>query len=432
VVQIIPAMLVVGLLTLAGFYFGRLTRRLKLPSIIGFMVVGIIMGPSVLGLIDSSMEQQLSFITEISLAFIAFSIGLELKASWLRKQGFGIILVILGESFGAFVAVAFCMYMVVTLGFSTALLSNPVQFAALALLFGALAPASAPAGTVAVIQEYKAKGSLTQSLYAVVGFDDALAVIIFGFTLAISKQLLLAEAGATPGLLPGAFLNPLREVLLSLFVGAAIGTLFSLLTRTLKSPHNLLILLVGLILVANGLCAVLHLSFILTCMMFGALVANTQPHNLRQRIHEDLEFFMPLLFIFLFGLAGANLDAALLPQLGVIGVVYILARSAGLIGGASLCARIGKLEPNIQKYLGIGILSQAGVAIGFALIIRHDLAGIGTEVAKVNGEIVTSGDIIGSTALTIITATCVFFEIVGPILVKFALNRAGEIPFPPD
>ncbi len=432
--QTIPVMLIVGLLTLAGLYVGRLARCLKLPSIIGFMVVGIAMGPSILGLIDSRMERQLSFITEIALAFVAFSIGLELRVSWLRRQGFGIILAILGQCFGAFLAVAFCIYiyMVVTLGFSTALLSTPVHFVALALLFGAVATATDPAATVAVIQEYKAKGSLTQTLYAVVGYDDALGVIIFGFALAVSRQLLLAETGATSSLLFGAFLHPLREVFLSLLVGAAIGTLFSLLARTLKSPANMIILLVGFILVANGLCTVLHLSFILTSMMFGALVANTQPHSLLQRIHNDLELLMPLLFIFLFGLAGANLDVAILSKIGVIGVIYVVARSAGKVVGAGLSATAGKLEPKVKKYLGIGLLSQAGVAIGLALIASHDLAGVGVEVAKVNGEIVTSGDIIGSIILTTTTASCVFFEIIGPILVKFALNRAGEIPSPPD
>jgi len=419
-------------MTLAGLYVGRLARRLKLPSIIGFMVLGVIMGPSILGLIDSRMERQLSFITEIALAFVAFSIGLELRVSWLRRQGFGIILAIFGQCFGAFLAVAFCIYMVVTLGFSTALLSTPAHFAALALLFGAVATATDPAATVAVIQEYKSKGSLTQTLYAVVGYDDALGVIIFGFALAVSRQLLVAEAGATSGLLSGAFLHPLREVFLSLFVGAAIGTLFSLLARTLKSPANMIILLVGFILVANGLCTILHLSFILTSMMFGALVANTQPHSLLQRIHDDLGLLMPLLFVFLFGLAGANLDAAILSKIGVIGVIYFVARSAGKIVGAGLSATAGKLEPKVKKYLGIGLLSQAGVAIGVALVASHDLAGVGVEVARVNGDTVTSGDIVGSIVLTTTTASCVFFEIIGPVLVKFALNRAGEIPSPPD
>jgi Kef-type K+ transport system membrane component KefB len=307
-------------------------------------------------------------------------------------------------------------------------LAGSRQFLALALLFGALATATAPAGTVAVIREYRARGNLTQALYAVVGYDDALAVIIYGFAFAVARAVLAMEAGGAAVDLPATLLAPFREVLLSLFVGASIGMLFCVLARNLRRSSDMLILIVGFILMANGMCVLLHLSFILTNMVFGFVIANTQPHSLVQRIRDDLEVLMPLLFILLFGLAGANLDLHLLPKLGVLGLVYIAGRSAGKILGARVAAALGGLEARMARYLGLGLLSQAGVAIGLALITNQTLRGVGAPVRTVNGQTVTSGDVIGSVLLTTITASCVFFEIVGPILTRIALDKAGEIP----
>jgi len=174
--------MVVGIMTLAGFYFGKTMRFLRLPSIVGFMLIGAALGPSLLNLLGEELQDGFGFITEIALGFVALSIGLELSFAALKKQGLGIILIIVAESFLAFAVVTAAVF----------LLTRNLP---LSLIFGSLAPASAPAGTVAVIQEYKAKGSLTKALYAVVGFDDGLAIIIFGFAFAIARSLLVQANG---------------------------------------------------------------------------------------------------------------------------------------------------------------------------------------------------------------------------------------------
>jgi len=165
-----------GAAMIIAFYAGKAVRFAKLPSLIGYMIVGVILGPSVLHLFDDSSMERLTFITQIALGFVAFSIGSELNLSSLRRLGTGIISIILAESFGAFFIVVIALY----------LLTRDLP---MSLIFGSMAPASAPAGTVAVIQEYRAKGSLTKALYAVVGFDDGLAIIIFGFAAAVAKDL---------------------------------------------------------------------------------------------------------------------------------------------------------------------------------------------------------------------------------------------------
>ncbi len=399
----IPVLLVVGIMTLAGLYLGKVTKYVKLPSIIGFMLVGVLLGPSLFNLISNSMQNKLDFITEVALGFVAISIGLELKMSTLKQQGISIVVIIITESLLAFTLVTLAMYW----------LTNDL---ALSLIFGAIAPASAPAGTVAIIQEYKARGSLTKALYSVVGFDDGLGIIIFGFAAAISKSLVEQATGAHAESFLTLITPPLVEVALSLFVGVVMALFFVFLARRLSSKRDLFILLFAIVFIVSGLSGPLHLSLILTNMVLGFVIVNTQANSLIKKIEDELSNVMPLLFVLFFVLAGANLHVAALPSLGLLGVVYIVSRIIGLAGGASLGATISKAEPKLRKYLGLGILSQAGVAIGLALIVKHEFSGLGEWGAE-----------IGSTVITTVTATCIFFELIGPILTKIGLQKAGEI-----
>ena len=398
-----------GAATIVAFYLGRVARLVKLPSLIGYMVIGVVLGPSVLHLLDEPLMERLSFITEIALGFVAFSIGSELNLTSLRRLGPGIISIIFAESFSAFLIVVLGIY----------LLTRDLP---LALIFGSMAPASAPAGTVAVIQECRAKGSLTKTLYAVVGFDDGLAIIIFGFAAALAKNLLIAEAsGASEGI-RGALLAPIKEIGLSLVVGLVVGLLFYRMVRKLKSGRDILIVVFGVVLMCTGLSIRWHLSLILTNMVMGFVLANARHESLLHRVTAPLLEVMPLLFVLFFCLAGAHLRLSALPSLGAIGIVYILGRSAGLIGGARLGSVFGHVEDKIKKYVGLGILSQAGVAIGLSLIVKHEFSLLDATYQSPHALQ------IGSSVLATITASCIFFEILGPILTKVALKRAGEIP----
>jgi len=394
-----------GVMCIGGLYIGHAARKVRLPSLIGYMCLGLLLGPSCLELIGESTLDALSFITELALGFVAFSIGSELSITSLKKQGKGLVYIILSESFLAFFVTMAAVYLL-------------TRDAPMALLFGAMAPASAPAGTVAVIQEYKARGSLTKALYAVVGFDDGLAIVIFGFASALAKMLLAREASGNAEALLPAMLPPLRELGLSLIVGGVLGLLLWKLLERAKNPRDMFVLVFGAILIGTGLSIRWHLSLILTNMVIGFVLANTRREILVQRVSEQLLMIMPLLFILFFGLAGAHLNIAALPALGMLGVIYVLARSSGLIAGARLGARLGKVEDKVRKYIGLGILSQAGVAIGLSLILKHELSQIGSQHALH----------IGSAIITTITATCIVFEILGPILTKIALKKAGEIP----
>lgn len=397
----LPILLVVGVMSFLAYYAGKGMKPIRLPSLIGFMLAGAVLGPSFLGLLNPELQSRLSFLTDVALAFVAVSIGLELKLSTLKRLGSGVITVIFAESLFAFALVFTSIW----------LLTRNLP---MALIFGAIAPASAPAGTVAVIREYKAKGSLTQTLYAVVGFDDGLGIIIFGFASAIARHM-LAPSGE--GGVLSMIAKPLLEIVMSLGVGLALAFFFSLLTRKVNSKRDQFLLLFVFVMIATGLSQVFHLSLILTNMVLGMVMVNTQRSSLITQLHDAMADIMPLLFLLFFTLAGANLHVSELPALGLLGLVYIAGRSAGLMGGAWMGSLAGRLEPKIRNNLGMGILSQAGVAIGLALIVKAEFAELGP-----------AGELLGSAVITTISATCIIFELIGPITTKIALKRAGEIP----
>ncbi len=397
-----------GVVTITGFYMGLIAKRVNLPTIIGYMILGVILGPSVLNIFDDHAIQQLSFLSEIALGFVAFTIGSELSLSSLKRIGKGIIIVIFAESVMAFLIVTAAIYAL-------------TRDLPLSIIFGAMAPASAPAGTVAIIQEYKARGSLTKSVYAVVGFDDGLAVIIFGFAAALSKNLLIAECSNTATSILPALWTPVLEISLSLILGGFIGIIFSRIIGKLHNSRDIFIILFGVVFFTTGLSIHWNLSYILANMMVGFVLVNDQSEAVVQSVRTPLGEIMPLVFLLFFCLAGAHLRISAIPALGGIGVVYILGRSAGLTVGAYWGAKLGRLEKKIQKYLGFCILSQAGVAIGLSLIVNNDFSRIAAEYNLPHAAK------IGAIVLATITATCIFFEIIGPVLTKFALTRAGEI-----
>ncbi|MCD4707889.1 MAG: cation:proton antiporter [Candidatus Sabulitectum sp.] len=401
----IPLLALVGTAVTLGLFAGRFVKKIGLPSIIGYMLLGTVMGVSMLRIFHHGYLQQLAFITDIALGFVAFSIGNELKLTTLKSLGKSIGLIIILESFSALILVAVLVYLVT---------GDLVT----ALIFGSLAPATAPAGTVAVIREYKAKGKLSSSLYAVAGFDDGVAILLFGFTAAIAKQILLSNAGIAQGSLAAGIIKPTVEIVISLILGGALGLLYSYLIRKIDSRNNIPALTFGFILAGAGLASMFHLSLILVNMGIGFVLANTSKQSTIMNVNEQLRSLMPLLFILFFFLAGAHLNLATLPALGLIGIAYIIGRSTGKIGGAWLGAYLGGASKTIRNNLGLGLLSQAGVAIGLSLLVAQEFSSIDSPQAHA----------IAASVVTTITATCIFFEIVGPITARIALRNAGEIP----
>lgn len=390
--------LIAGIILFIGFFVGKFTSLLKSPMIVGYIIAGLLLGPSLLKILDVSTIEGLGFISDLALGFIAYTIGAELRRETLKRMGLGIGIIILAESFLAFALVFF----------ATLLLTHKLY---IALVMGAMAPASAPAGTALVIQEYRAKGPLTSALYAVVGLDDGLAIMIYAFAAALAK---LYIGGSHSISLASAVLMPILEISGAILLGISLGFLLSLILKWFHSTIETLILSTAIILICTGISKQFGLSLILSNFILGMIAINFS--KLGRRSSDAIRNIAQPVYVMFFVLAGAHLKLWLLPDMGLIGVLYILFRTLGLMGGAFIGAVISKASKIIRNYLGLGILSQAGVAVGLAISVTREFSGFGT-----------AGQNLGVLIINIVAATTIFFEILGPITTKIALEKAGEI-----
>lgn len=382
---------------IAGFVGGKISNKLKLPGVVGYLIMGLFLGPSFANLLNLEMLEKLGFFNDIALSLVAFVIGSEMRFGSLRKLGKGIVTIIFTESFGAFILVGLGVY----------LLTHKIY---LALIFGAMAPASAPAGTAVVLQECKAKGPLTNALYAVVGLDDGLAIMIYAFAAGLAKVFMTHQHMSLAGMVT----KPLVEIGGSIILGGVIGYLLGFVLRKVYNKKEILAVSIGFILLCAGLANYFHFSLILANLSLGMVFANSFLLANRRTYQSINSITLPIFIIF-FVIAGAHLQISLLPAMGVLGLVYIICRTCGLMGGAYIGASIAKSPTVIRKYLGMGILSQAGVAIGLAIMVTREFSGLGSV-----------GKDLSIMVINTIAATTIIFEILGPIATKFAITKSGE------
>lgn len=384
--------LAVGLLISIGLIGGRLISRAKLPAVTGYILIGIVIGPSILGLLDHSILEELSPISDLALSLIGFTIGGKIDAPRLYKYGRSIGTIVFMQSFGALILVAL---VVLALGESPAV----------ALILGSTAISTAPAGTLAVINQYRAKGPLTDTLLTIVALDDILGVLVFGSMLAFVKAF-----QGVPEAFP--ILISLAEITLSLTVGILEGLLISYLATQTRGPNELLGLVIGLILITTGATTLLaditplNLSFLLANTAAGATVSNVGGR--RVQIFNAVHQVDAPLYVAFFTLAGASLRLDILFTIGLLGAGYVIARAIGKYAGAYAAATLTHAPRVVSRYVGLGLIPQAGVAIGLAFIALEQLP--------------AEGEVILAVTLAAVTVN----EILGPIGTHFAILHAGE------
>ena len=381
--------LCLALMIFAGMAFGRLAKLCKLPNVTGYLVGGLVLGPSVLGLVPADALAGMDLLSDLALGFIAFSIGNEFKLSYFKRVGATPIVIAVLESLLAVVAVAGGLMLA---GFE-------VSFA---LVLGSIAAATAPAATIMVIKQYKAKGPMTETLLSVVAIDDATALIFFSLCVAVAGAM-----NGKAGSLSQSLLSPLVEIGGAILLGFALGLLFLLPLRWFKKDGNRLALIFGFVLAGVGLANLLNVSALLLCMAMGAALANFSKDV--DHILKLTDGVTPPLFLLFFVTSGAELQLGVLPSIGVAGVLYVTLRVVGKLGGAGLGGVLCKAEPSIKKYLGLALVPQAGVAIGLSLAATRVVPEYGSQIRAI-----------------ILCATLIY-EMVGPALSKLSLKKAGEI-----
>ena len=379
----------------------KFVDRVNLPAVTGYVIVGVLAGASVLNFLSREVINNFSIVSDLALGIIAFSIGVELNRETLSKLGKSIIFIAFFEGFGAFVVVTTVTY-----------LMNPAALYR-ALSFGSIASATAPAATVYVIQQYKAKGPLTSTILAVVGIDDAIALTIYVFaSLFASSMLSNAELSVVK-----LILTPVIKISLSLLLGGAVGFLYYAVFRKIRHTDELSIGIAASILLVMAIAEHFELSELLSVMTLGAFLANTNP-MLANRSHKTVENFSPIFLPLFFMLAGARLDVTLIGKIGILGLIYTAARFAGKIGGASVGAMLGGAPRVVKKYVGFSLLPQVGVAIALSLAVQKQFG---------SGKYGQAGIDMASIVINLLLFTTIITEIVGPILTRISLARAGEI-----
>jgi len=394
------SLMILAITILMAYFIKRLSSRIGLPIVTGYVLTGILLGISLLNFIHEDALRHLDLINDLALGLIGFTIGSELRRSVFQKLGRSILLIAFFEAFFTFILVSGVM-----------LIISPDKIYQ-ALILGAVASATAPAATVYVIQQYKAKGPLTSTVMAVVGIDDAIALMIFVFASALARSILLATEISFIRLLLQCFI----EISFSIMLGLATGLVYILLFRRVRYPDDLSLGIGAFIILNLGLASHFHLSGLLAVMAFGAVITNLN-QMLTHRSGRILENFSPILFACFFVFGGAHLDVSLFPKVGLIGLIYLITRSAGKIGGASFGALLGKAPRVVRKYVGLSLIPQVGVAVALAIMVRKEFG------RTVYGE---AGANLAVLVINVLLFTTVITELVGPFLTKWALGKAGE------
>ncbi len=364
-------------------------NKLRLPAVTGYLVAGLILG--LIKVIPMETLHGFALLTDLALGFIAFSIGNELKISILRKLGRIPIMITVGEAMGA-VAVLFVLLMIFGYPLPTA------------LMLSAIGASTAPAATLMIIRQYRADGPVTRMLLPVVAMDNTIALMTFSIAAAISQVLVAGASGSYAWMI----LNPIIEIGGSLLAGFALGFILSFLFRFFEKDNDRLALVIATVLLGVGLSAWIQLSALLVCMAAGATMSNLSKHSLR--VFKLTDAFTPPLFLIFLVLSGAELNLTMLSTLGVMGLIYIIGRAVGKVGGSFIGSRLANAEPVIQKHMGFTLIPQAGVAIGLSLAAVRILPEYGDQIRVV------------------ILSSTLIYEMVGPVITRLALKRAGELP----
>ena len=394
-------LLYTALIIATGLLFGKIAKYFKFPNVTGYLIGGLLIGPSIFNFVKEEALPGMEIVSVVALGFIAFTIGNELKFKYFKKVGVKPVVIAFMEATLAvvFVFIGLIIYFLIINQLN-------VQNIRFALVLSAIAAATAPAATLMVIRQYRARGPLTETLLSVVAIDDSVAVLLFGIFVAIANAL---DPTRESGTLFMQIMHPILEILISLGIGAVIGLVLVFGCIWFTGRGNRISLTVAAIILSVYLSYLLGASSILSGMVLGLVFTNFSSQQ--EKVNELIYFFTPPIYVMFFVLSGVELKLSVLASVGVLGILYVIIRVIGKIAGAYLGARITHSDMNTRKYLGFALIPQAGVAIGLSLVATTAL----------NPEL-------GAQIRAIVLSATVIYELTGPLVTKIVLKKAGEIP----
>ena len=398
----INIILFLGIILFGGAIGGRLFQKIKIPQVVGYIIIGVILGQSGLKFIGMNMIKQLEPVSAVALSLIGFSIGGELKISVLKKRGRQFASILIFEALAAFVVVSALVFGLVYL-----LTGNLNTAVALAIVLGSISSATAPAATTDVLWENRTKGPLTSTVLGIVAMDDAVALLLFAFSVSIAGSLI---GGGESVHVSERLISLGWEIGGAVAAGALIAVILTKLIRGFVNEERILAFSIGAIMLLAGLAQALDVDGILAAMSMGFFISNFAPRKSRETF-ALVQKFSPPIYVLFFVLVGAKLNIwKITGFIAVIAAVFLVGRTFGKLIGARAGAAISKAPKTVYKYLPFCLLSQAGVAIGLSIVAGQVFPG-------------EFGDLV----VTVVTATTFIVQILGPISVKYAVVKAGEV-----
>lgn len=409
VLQELHPLFYVGLLLVLSYVGGKVANYFQAPRVVGYLIIGMLLSPSVSGVFHEKLvKEELTLITHIALAIIAFSIGGSLELAKVKRFGKHILWITFTQAFGAFLiaTMVLALFFPLVHGVGPASHSFWRSFFPVALVIGAISAATAPAAILAIVHEYRAKGPLTTILLGIVALDDALTIFFFAFAVSVAQSMVSQEAITWQNFL----LAPTFSLLVSVSIGAAIGVCFRGLIRIVRRQEAMLGIVAGFVFLISGIAISLQVSPLLANMVLGFVVVNfVGPQKDVFSVVESVE--EPIFGMF-FTLAGAHLDLQVIQTAGWVALLIVLGRFIGKLSGTRLGAQISHAPETVKKYLGYALLPKAGVTVGLVLEARTIFDPTSFSEIMVNA-------VLGSVIIN---------ELLTPFLVRFSLFRAGEVP----
>jgi Kef-type K+ transport system membrane component KefB len=400
-------LLILGIAVSGGILSAVLIKRLSIPQVLGYLVMGIIIGESGFKLVTRTDIQTLAPFNSFALGIIGFLVGSEIRFETFKKYGRQFSSIMLSEGLFAFVLVSTSISAIIYF-----LFKDLASAVAAGIVFGAIASATDPASTINVLWEYRSAGILTTTLVAIVALDDALAMTLYGIGSSMAQMLTGTDISVTTQVV-----RVVVDLGGSLTLGFAAGMVLNFLLHRSRTRDYMFSLAVGVLLLCIGIAVMFHMDVILAAMAAGITVANSAPRRSRDFLGLMQSFSTPIYILF-FVLVGARLGISSMPLwLWVIIGTYVLCRSVGKVAGAFIGARISRADRVVQKNTGLGLFAQGGVAVGLSIMASEHLRGVNLSSDLAIGDVIIFG----------VTATTFIVQIAGPPLVKIAIKHAGEI-----
>ncbi len=407
-----PAILIIGIIISTGFICGEIATKIKLPKVTGYIIAGVLLNPDLLNLIPQDFTNHTDIVTNVALSFITFSVGGILLYSHIKKLGKGILFITLFEAEFAFLAVVAGMLLITPLFITYPDATWLTTFIPLSLLIGCLASPTDPSATLAVAHEYKARGKVTSTIMGVAALDDVTGIINYSMAIALAqvlithKKLWLFFSTSKPLIIIGG----------AIILGIVFGFIFNKATSLIKKETEgvLIVLVFAVLSLCFGTAVLIGVDELLSTMVMGIYVANFNPK--RNIIFKILERYTEeLIFVLFFTLSSMQLNFSVLFTYIILVIFFVIFRTIGKVLGTITGAALAESPTNVRKYTAGGLIPQGGIVVGLALLIKQNSA----------------FDNISDIIISIVIGATVVHELIGPVLSKMALKKAGEITIKP-